>query len=556
MATSTSAFLSPIPPSSSQSTSPSNSLSHSSHSSHQTQNQTSYFPDSSIETPLLRASSPSEGSIQLPTSRQQRRQAGDWRAYLASIKAWFAANQGLVLIACSQGFFASMNASVKFLQGEEQGGGLPTLQLVAIRMAITFVGCISYLYFNNDPYWLFGPPEVRKLLALRGFIGYQSLQYLSLSDATTLGFLSPTATALLGYMILKEPFTRKEFVAGMYPSTGLPVSPEGGIGGSRTSWGNIPSHDAGLGGGRGHPTPAQRMQAVAFALMGVCGSSGAYTAIRAIGTRAKSFHSISYFSFYCVVVSIIGMLILQEPLVFPRTVIGWSLILLIGSVRMLLFSVVCVAEGMRFVSVFGLGAQLLVTMGLQREKAGRGSLAMYTQLLFATIIERILFHVQTSFLSVLGTIIILSAALWVAFSKQAKPSDLENRLDVGSALSSGMNTPIIVDGASQIPLSRSIGRVRGLSTSIGHAEQSNGIPPASRPRRSSIAKGDKRMLGDSVTVRDALLPPPGWSSSSTGPMRRNSARSPRSEHSRLDDGKYAKEEERLEHVQGEREGQS
>ena len=29
--------------------------------------------------------------------------------------------------------------------------------------------------------------------------------------------------------------------------------------------------------------------------------------------------------------------------------------------------------------VFGLGAQILVTMGLQREKAGRGSLAMYTQ---------------------------------------------------------------------------------------------------------------------------------------------------------------------------------
>jgi hypothetical protein len=27
-----------------------------------------------------------------------------------------------------------MNSSVKFLQSEEQGGGLPTLQLVAIRM--------------------------------------------------------------------------------------------------------------------------------------------------------------------------------------------------------------------------------------------------------------------------------------------------------------------------------------------------------------------------------------------------------------------------------------
>ena len=134
--TSTSAFLSPIPPSSSRSTSPSPTLSH----SLQTQNQTSYFPDSSIETPLLRAVSPSEGSIRLatPTSIQhERRRTGDFRSYLASTQAWFAANQGLVLIACSQAFFASMNASVKFLQGEEQGGGLPTLQLVAIRMVGT-----------------------------------------------------------------------------------------------------------------------------------------------------------------------------------------------------------------------------------------------------------------------------------------------------------------------------------------------------------------------------------------------------------------------------------
>lgn len=61
------------------------------------------------------------------------------------------------------------------------------------------------------------------------------------------------------------------FGAAAYPSTGLPVSPEGGVGGSRTNWGNIPTP----GGARGEPTPAQRVQAVMFALMGVCGSSGA-----------------------------------------------------------------------------------------------------------------------------------------------------------------------------------------------------------------------------------------------------------------------------------------
>jgi hypothetical protein len=49
----------------------------------------------------------------------------------------------------------------------------------------------------------------------------------------------------------------------------------------------------------------------------------------------------------------------KTPLVFPHSLSGWFMIFIIG--------------------VFGLGAQVLVTMGLQREKAGRGSLAMYTQ---------------------------------------------------------------------------------------------------------------------------------------------------------------------------------
>ncbi|KAI5455292.1 hypothetical protein NCC49_000107 [Naganishia albida] len=492
-------------------------------------NQASYFPqDNSANTPLLSPPdrSPRAGPIRLPSQPTSR-----WATQWQSVKDWVNVNQGLVLIALAQGCFAAMNSSVKFLQSEEQGGGLPTLQLVAIRMTITFIGCISYLYFSNDPDWLLGPQEVRKLLALRGFIGffgltgmYQSLQYLSLSDATTLGFLSPTCTALLGAMLLNEKFTRKEFIAGLvslfgviliarptaifgsaaYPSTGLPVSPEGGVAGSRTNWGNIPTP----GGGRGEPTPAQRVQAVLFALMGVCGSSGAYTAIRAIGKRAKSFHSISYFSFYCVVVSIVGMIVLREPLVFPRTVIGWCLILLIG--------------------VFGLGAQLLVTMGLQREKAGRGSLAMYTQLLFATVIERVIFHTRTSFLSVLGTIIILGAALWVAFSKQDKPpADIENRLERDTIIGSGMNTPEIVDGG-QVPLSRSLGRARGASTGFLVSGDATLPSSSSRVRRPSMSK-EGLMDREALATPDALLPRP--------PRRQSSTKSVKSMYSVRGNGK-------------------
>jgi hypothetical protein len=86
--------------------------------------------------------------------------------------------------------------------------------------------------------------------------------------------LTPASTgtsvvSLFGVILIARPTAI--FGSAAYPSTGLPVSPEGGVGGSRTNWGNIPTP----GGGRGESTPAQRVQAVMFALMGVCGSSGA-----------------------------------------------------------------------------------------------------------------------------------------------------------------------------------------------------------------------------------------------------------------------------------------
>ena len=43
---------------------------------------------------------------------------------------------------------------------------------------------------------------------------YFSVQYLSLSDATVITFLSPTVTAFLGYVLLKENFSKKEAFAG------------------------------------------------------------------------------------------------------------------------------------------------------------------------------------------------------------------------------------------------------------------------------------------------------------------------------------------------------
>jgi hypothetical protein len=68
------------------------------------------------------------------------------------------------------------------------------------------------------------------------------------------------------------------------------------------------------------------------------------------------------------------------------------------------------------VSVCGFALQLLLTMGLQRETASRGSLGTYTQIIFAEVSDRIIFQSKLSVLGLVGTGIILASALYVAVS--------------------------------------------------------------------------------------------------------------------------------------------
>jgi hypothetical protein len=52
-------------------------------------------------------------------------------------------------------------------------------------------------------------------------------------------------------------------------------------------------------------------------------------------------------------------------------------------------------------------------MGLQRETASRGTLAIYSKIVFATMLERIVFHTLPTFLSVVGTLMIVASALYI-----------------------------------------------------------------------------------------------------------------------------------------------
>jgi len=75
--------------------------------------------------------------------------------------------------------------------------------------------------------WI-GPPGVRWLLVTRGVSGffslfglYYGLRYLTLSDAAVLTFLAPNMVGVAGYFLLKEPFSKKQAMAGVFSLIGV-----------------------------------------------------------------------------------------------------------------------------------------------------------------------------------------------------------------------------------------------------------------------------------------------------------------------------------------------
>jgi len=232
------------------------------------------------------------------------------------------------------------------------------------------------------------------LLVIRGFTGfiglagmYFSLGRLSLSDATMLTFLTPILTGFSGAIFLKEDLSFRNLLSGLCSFFGviLIARPEFLFGGPKGDPSEgMPSKD--------------RMQSVAIGLIGVLGATGAYTLIRAIGKRAHTFHSITFFSVNCVLCSTLGMVLFKTSPVIPRNAIWLAMLLVIG--------------------ILGLTSQTLLVMGLQRETASRATLAVYTSIVFAVMFEFIVFHTTPSALSLAGAAIIISSAIYVSLTKK------------------------------------------------------------------------------------------------------------------------------------------
>ncbi|KAI0138736.1 hypothetical protein F4776DRAFT_663104 [Hypoxylon sp. NC0597] len=333
------------------------------------------------------------------------------------LRGFYERNIGLFFVFLAQVFASLMTMTTRLLEtGFEKK--FHALQIIFVRMLATAILGSLYMWYKKVPDFPLGRRDIRGLLVLRGLAGftglfcsYYSLAYLNIADATVISFLVPTMTAFICFIALKEPFTAREAIAGFIAFSGVLfiarptfLFPQEGEEqpedeGTRLFMadqpkGIVPSVPA---------TPAQRSLAVLLAVIGTFGAAAAYSTIRVIGKRAHSLVSVNYFAVLATVGSFIIILVVPDlHFEIPENAVQWSLLVAIG--------------------VAGFLLQFLLTEGLQREKAGRATNLIYTQMVFALILERVVWGTTPPVESLFGSALIIGSAIWVSLQKNKTPS--------------------------------------------------------------------------------------------------------------------------------------
>lgn len=250
---------------------------------------------------------------------------------------WVRSSLALRYMVASAFFFSLMSLLVKLA-----GQRFPTMELVFARALVVSLLALAVIRVRGVS---LRSPDTH-LLILRGLFGlaalscfYYSVVKLPLAVATVLHFTNPLFTALIAGVFLREAFRLKEVGLTLMSFVGVmmvawPVSLDG-----------TP--------GQGYPLPA-----LTAALAGALLSAAAYTLVRRL-RRNDPMVVVFYFAAVSVVLS--------GPAMIPVAVwpADWEWALLLG------------------VGVSTFLGQLFLTLGLQREQAGRAMSFSYLQIVFA-----------------------------------------------------------------------------------------------------------------------------------------------------------------------------
>ncbi|KAI0441801.1 DUF6-domain-containing protein [Xylaria telfairii] len=347
---------------------------------------------------------------------------GNWRQHM---RDFYERNFGLFLVFSAQTFGSVMSTAAKLLTSKDSPNQFHALHIIFVRMLATAILGSLYMWHKKVPNFPLGPRNMFHLLIMRGaagFVGlfglYYSLSYLEISDATAISFLVPTWTAILCYVWLGEPYRTQEALSGLISLAGvLLIARPAFLFGRATVPDNedvtvtmfiVDRVQEGL--PVGSPSPPQRTLAILCSIMGTFAAATAYSTIRVIGKRVHSLISVNYFATLSTIGS--GLIILVHPdlhFILPKGAMQWILLFIIG--------------------VAGFLLQFLLTEGLQREKGGRATNMTYFQMVLALIIERVIWGTTPALLSLVGSALIIGAAIWLSLQK-AKPNEVKERTAV------------------------------------------------------------------------------------------------------------------------------
>jgi len=143
-------------------------------------------------------------------------------------------------------------------------------------------------------------------------------------------------------------------------------------------------------------------------MLGVLGSAAVFTIIRWIGPRAHPLISVNYFATWCTIVSTLSLTLSQTlhlsstlHFALPANLRQWGMLLFLG--------------------VCGFVMQFLLTMGLAAGGRGNGARVnnmIYTNMLFALALDKIVFGQSPGWWSIAGSGLILGSAVFIAVQKQ------------------------------------------------------------------------------------------------------------------------------------------
>jgi drug/metabolite transporter (DMT)-like permease len=265
-------------------------------------------------------------------------------------------------------FFSLMSVAVKLA-----GTRLPYQQLVLARGVVTLALSAWGVRKLAAPWG-----HNKRLLLVRGFVGfcglncyYYSLTTLPLADATAIQYMNPVITAVLAGVFLGEGLRGREIVLALLALVGAVLI-------SRPSF---------LFASLAPPLPTWPL---VVAVLGAFASAFAYLLVRTLGKTESPQVVVLYFPLVAVPLTLpeaAGHLLMPTPS-------EWLILLALG--------------------VFTQLGQQRLTVGLSLERAGPATAISYLQIVFAFVWSVALFHERIEWLTLLGSALIVGAALVIA----------------------------------------------------------------------------------------------------------------------------------------------